>query len=136
LSIDDRISILNQMLQDFGKRQTEVKGQIIIAYPAGVPIASSWEHEINPILISAISASVKLTFRNLCVNCKKGNLNRLILNSENGKVIIQNAGDHAILTTIMDRDTDIYRIAFIVRDFARKLSTAIGEKTIEGGTVI
>ena len=135
MPIDERIPTLNKMLEEFGKRTSEIKGQIIIAYPAGVPIASSWGHEINPILISAVSASVKLTFRNLCVNCNKGNLNRLILNSENGKVIIQNAGENAILTTIMDKDTDIYRVAFIVRDFARKLAATIGDKPIEGGTV-
>ena len=118
---------LKNMLNEFMGGQLDVKGQIVIAYPAGVPLGSSWKEEIDPILISALSTSIKLTFQYLCKNLEKGNLKRLIVNSEYGRVMIQNAGPNAILNTIMDRDADVSRLAFTVSGFANKIEKYIGD---------
>ena len=112
---------LDLLLQDFTKSQSEVQGQILISYPQGVPIAETWKGAIDPILIGALSAAVKLTFQNLCINLKKGNLRRLFMNSQNGRVIIQNTGDKAILSTIIDQEADIARISFEMSNLALKL---------------
>ena len=112
---------LNDLIVDFGKKQTDVAGQIVMAYPSGVPIANTWTGEVDPILIGAISAAVKLTFQHLCDNLKRGLLKRVYINSENGKAIIQNAGPKAILTTIMNYDADIPSVAFTQADLANKI---------------
>ena len=64
---------------------------MILAYPAGVPIASTWKGTVDPILIGAVSAAMRITFDHLCQTLKKGNLTRLFMTSEQGKCIIQNA---------------------------------------------
>lgn len=121
MSEDKTLVQLKEMIADYGKKQPDIVGQIVMAYPAGVPIANTWVGAVDPILIGAISAAVKLTFQHLCDNLKKGNLRRLFMNSENGKAIIQNAGPKAILTTIINTDADLYSIGFTQGDLARKI---------------
>jgi len=119
---DERIlTHLRELIVNYGQKQPDVIGQIVMAYPAGVPIANTWEGEVDPILIGAISAAVKLTFQHLCDNLKKGNLRRVFINSENGKAIIQNAGPKAILTTMVNEDADLYSVAFTQADLAKKI---------------
>jgi len=121
LSIEESISKLNKLIQEFTDSQEDVQGQIVISFPAGVPIANTWKGKINPILIGALSAAVKLTFQNLCVRLNKGNLKRLSMSSEYGRAIIQNAGDNAILTTIIDGEADLLRVAFGITNLSLKI---------------
>ncbi len=121
MSEDKTLVQLKELIVDYGKKQPDIVGQIVMAYPAGVPIANTWMGAVDPILIGAISAAVKLTFQHLCDNLKKGNLRRLFMNSENGKAIIQNAGPKAILTTIINSDADLFSIGFTQGDLARKI---------------
>ncbi len=112
---------IDVLLRDFTDSQSDVQGQILIAYPQGLPIGETWKGAVDPIMIGALSAAVKLTFQNLCKNLKKGNLKRLFMNSEKGRVIIQNAGDKAILSTIIDQEADIVRISFEMSNIAVRL---------------
>jgi len=121
LSVEESISKLNKLIQEFTDSQEDVQGQIVISFPAGVPIANTWKGKINPILIGALSAAVKLTFQNLCVRLNKGNLKRLSMSSEYGRAIIQNAGDNAILTTIIDGEADLLRVAFGITNLSLKI---------------
>lgn len=100
------------MIEEFTNSQSDVKGQILISFPSGVPVADTWNEKIDPILVGALSAAVKLTFRKLCKSFKKGNLKRLLMRSEYGRVIIQDTGPNAILTTIVDDEADIFGVAF------------------------
>lgn len=112
MSEDKIIDNLQEILEEFTRAQPEVQGQILIAFPEGVPIADTWKGIIDPVLLGALSAAVKLTFQKLCLNLRKGNLKRLFMNSDYGRVIIQNTGNRAILTTIMEEEADLFRIAF------------------------
>ncbi|MHA1341558.1 MAG: roadblock/LC7 domain-containing protein [Promethearchaeota archaeon] len=112
---------IDKLLNEFSSQREDIQGQIVIEYPQGVPIASTWRGTIDPILIGAVTAAVKLTFARLCQNLKKGNLKRIIVHNENGKIIIQNAGPKAILTTVLPSDADIYTVAFMTLNIANKI---------------
>ena len=129
---EEKLSNLKELLNNFLITQSDVQGQILIAYPAGVPIVNTWKGEINPILIGALSAAVKLTFRKLYKNLKKGELNRLYMNSERGRAIIQNAGASAILTTIIDVEADLGRIAFNMSNLALEIEKQLKDFKMEG----
>ncbi len=106
---------------EFANSQDGVKGQILITYPDGVPIVNTWRGEIDPVLVGALSAAVKLTFRYLCRKLRKGDLKRLYMNSDYGRVIIQDAGENAILTTIIEKYADLFGIVFGVSNLSLEL---------------
>ncbi|MFW9877535.1 MAG: roadblock/LC7 domain-containing protein [Candidatus Thorarchaeota archaeon] len=112
---------LNELIKEFTDSQSDVQGQIVISFPAGIPIAETWKEKIDPILIGAVCAAMKITFQDLCANLNKGNLKRLFMNSKNGRVIIQNAGPNAILTTLIDEEADLYTVAFNIINQAIKI---------------
>lgn len=108
-------------LREFTQDNQDVQGQMVIIFPSGVPIASSWQGTVDPILIGAISAAVKLTFQHLCNKLKRGKLKRLYVKSDYGKLIIQNSGPHSILTTIMNFHANVLEIAFRITNIAEKV---------------
>ncbi|MFO8020714.1 MAG: hypothetical protein R6U96_18975 [Promethearchaeia archaeon] len=122
---EDKIEKVDELIEQFTQSQSDVQGQIVISYPQGVPISNSWRGKINPILIGALSSAVKLTFQNLCKNLRKGNLKRLYMTNEHGRAIIQNAGPKAILTTIADKEADLFRIAFRMSNLAIDLKEVL-----------
>ncbi len=132
MSREEKLENLKALLNEFSTTHKDVQGQIIIAYPAGVPLINTWKGEINPVLIGAISAAVKLTFHRLCQNLKKGDLKRLYMKSENGRVIIQNAGPHAILTSIIDDEADLGRIAFSMSNLTIEIEKLLTNFEFEG----
>jgi predicted regulator of Ras-like GTPase activity (Roadblock/LC7/MglB family) len=125
------LSNLNDLIKEFTDSQSDVQGQIIISFPAGVPMAETWKEEIDPILIGAICAAMKITFQDLCRNLNKGNLKRLFMNSANGRVIIQNAGPNAILTTLIDEEADLYAIAFNIVNLAIKIESILKDLELD-----
>lgn len=132
--IEEKIySKLVSMIKEFTKSQSDVKGQILISYPSGIPVADTWDEKIDPILVGALSAAVKLTFRKLCTSFKKGNLKRLLMRSDYGRVIIQNTGPNAILTTIVDDEADIFRIAFSMNNLIISIRNYLEETKADFG---
>lgn len=125
MSNDQTLNKLKGIIREFTNSQSDVKGQIVIAYPDGVPIVNTWEGEIDPILVGALSAAVKLTFRYLCNKLRKGELKRLYMNSDYGRVIIQDAGKNAILTTIINKNADLFRIAFGMSNLSIELENIL-----------
>ncbi|MBY9007424.1 MAG: hypothetical protein KGD63_11770 [Candidatus Lokiarchaeota archaeon] len=126
------ISKLSELIKEFTDSQDDVQGQIVISFPIGVPIANTWKGKINPILIGALSAAVKLTFQNLCLRLNKGNLRRLSMSSEYGRAIIQNAGDNAILTTIIEGEADLLRVAFGITNLSLKIKDLLKNYNFTG----
>lgn len=132
MSRDVKLNQMKILLKDFTESQSDVQGQIIIAYPAGIPIVSTWQGSIDPVLIGALCAAVKLTFHNLCLNLKKGSLKKLYVNGEYGRAIIQNSGPNAILTTIIDEEADFFRIAFGMSDLVIEIEKLLEKFSMEG----
>ncbi|MBN1800440.1 MAG: hypothetical protein JW891_02985 [Candidatus Lokiarchaeota archaeon] len=122
MSENKLLNQLEELVKEFTESQGDVHGQIVIAFPAGVPIANTWKGEVDPILVGAVSAAVKLTFQNLCMNLKKGLIKKIMVNSESGRVIIQKVGEKAILTTIIAEEADVFRIAFGISNLAIKIN--------------
>lgn len=131
LNEEQILSNLNDLINEFTDSQSDVQGQIVISFPAGVPIAETWKEKIDPILIGAVCAAMKITFQNLCGNLNKGNLKRLFMNSKNGRVIIQNAGPNAILTTLINEEADLYAIAFNIINIAIKVEYIIKDLELD-----
>ncbi len=54
------------------------------------------------------------------------------MKSENGRVIIQNAGPHAILTSIIDDEADLGRIAFSMSNLTIEIEKLLTNFEFEG----
>ena len=122
MSKEGLLNELNNLVGEFTNSQSDVQGQIVIAFPAGVPIANTWRGELDPVLVGAVSAAVNLTFQNLCMNLKKGLIKKILVNSEFGRVIIQKIGERAILTTIIAEEADVFRISFGISNLSIKIN--------------
>jgi predicted regulator of Ras-like GTPase activity (Roadblock/LC7/MglB family) len=117
---------IKTLLSTFKQNHPDVQGQMVVIFPEGLPVANSWEGEMDEILIGAVAAAIKLTFEHLCVNLKKGKLNRLFINSEKGKIVIQNTGTRAILCSIMNFDVDQYRLIFMTSVLGNEIAKILG----------
>lgn len=111
---------LNNILKELNKIPG-VKGSVIISYPEGIPIASTWEKEMESITASGLVASVKLTLDNLYSIFRKSKLSKVYVESEDGNLIITDTGKNAIIISFLSKYANIPAISFEIRNAAIKI---------------
>lgn len=99
-----------------------VLGSIIISYPVGIPLASTWPKELESITASGLVTSVKLTLDSLYRTLRKSQLTRVYVETENGNFIIMNAGTKAVIVTFLDKYANVPACSFKVHNAALKLA--------------
>ncbi len=116
---------LTIILKELSKT-TGVLGSVIISYPDGIPIATTWEEEIEVVMASGLVTSVKLTLDHLYKLFRKSNLERVIVDSDEGNFIIMNAGRNSIIVTFLEKYANIPSCAFEIRNASIKIEKIMG----------
>ncbi len=114
---DDRIHALLLQLN----KVTGILGSMIISYPTGIPLDSTWQKELESITASGLVTSVKLTLDNLYRILRKSQLTRVYVESEKGNFIIMNAGSRAIIITFLDKYANVPACSFEIHNVSLKL---------------
>lgn len=99
----------------------DIIGSVIISYPSGIPIAKAWEKDLESITSSGLVTSIKLTLDHLYQLLRRSKLTRVFIESENGNIIISNAGEHAIIVTFLAKYANIPMASFELRNIAIKI---------------
>lgn len=112
---------LREVLSQLNK-VSGILGSMIISYPAGVPLVSTWQKELESITASGLVTSVKLFLDNLYRTLRKSQLTRVVVESKNGNFIIMNAGTKAIIVTFLNKYANIPACSFKVHNASLKLA--------------
>ena len=99
----------------------DILGSVIISYPAGIPIAKSWGEDLETITASGLVSSIKLTLDRLYQLLRKSKLLRVFIESEDGNIIIANAGEHAIIVSFLAKYANIPMTSFEIKNIAIKV---------------
>lgn len=116
MSEDILVTILNRINEVPG-----ILGSVIISYPSGIPIAKAWDKELESITTSGLVTSIKLTLDHLYQLLRKSKLSRVFIESEDGNIIIANAGENAIIVTFLAKYANIPMASYEIRNVAIKI---------------
>ena len=100
---------------------TDVLGSVVISYPDGIPIATTWEEEIESVTASGLVTSVRMTLDHLYNRFKKSKLSRVYINCDEGNFIIMNAGETALIVTFLATYANVPACSFEIRNAALKI---------------
>ncbi|MFX1294146.1 MAG: roadblock/LC7 domain-containing protein [Promethearchaeota archaeon] len=114
---DEQIySILKQLDKVSG-----IIGSVIISYPEGVPLASTWVKELKAIIASGLVSSVKIILDNFYKRFKKSQLTKVYIENKNGNYIIMNAGSKSIIVSFLTKYANIPICSFEMKNATIKI---------------
>nr|MDO8113183.1 roadblock/LC7 domain-containing protein [Candidatus Sigynarchaeota archaeon] len=113
--------MLTYILKDLRQKVEGMQASAVVS-KEGLIVASDLSEGISEMHLAAMSAILLSTSENLLVELKKGNLDVCIVQGDEGKFVIMDAGLDFILVAILDNFTRM-DIAFTeMRNSARRIS--------------
>lgn len=113
---------LKYLLQDLAAENEDIQGSTIVSIQ-GLPIASVFnDRAINESLVSAMSAAILAVAESAAKELKRGTLKRTMIEGEEGNMILTQAGDHALLVTLVSKNAGLGIIFLLIDSVTRKIA--------------
>lgn len=99
----------------------EIQGLSIVSVQ-GLPIVSLMDSSVNDGIVSAMAAAIQSVGERAAEELSRGKLRRIMLDGETGQMIMNQAGEHAILVTLVKQDSSLGVIFMLIESFSRKIA--------------
>ncbi len=117
--MSEHISDLKYILQGIMAENDDIEGMTIVSVQ-GLPIVSLFnDTTINDSLVSAMAAAILSVGERASNELKRGKMKRTLIESDQGQLVLTQAGDSAILVTLVKKDAGL-GIVFMLLDSAIK----------------
>jgi uncharacterized protein len=120
IEISEHVDELRYILQNLSAENPDVQGSTLVSVQ-GLPICSLMNEDINDSLTSAMSAAILSVSDRAAEELRRGKLKRVLLEGDDGQMILSQAGDHAILVTLIEKDAGLGIILMLIDASIRKI---------------
>jgi predicted regulator of Ras-like GTPase activity (Roadblock/LC7/MglB family) len=114
--------MVEDLLEKTMSRSNDLVGLSVVTRE-GLPIASLITAEINVLVVSAMSSAILVPAKRVIDELDRGNLNKTIIQSSNGIIVLMEAGPEAVLLGFTDANA---RMGVVLFDMERA-AVAIAE---------
>jgi len=121
---------LKQTLKEILHKHREIEGLSIVS-SEGLPIVSLLPQEIDEIVISAITATLISVGEKANLQLNKGFLQRVILEGDNGYIIITSIDENTLLTAFTSKRVKLGLIFLALQEAVQKLKPIMQQQAIE-----
>jgi hypothetical protein len=112
---------LRFLLQNLQAESDEIQGLSLISVQ-GLPIVSIMDESISETLTSAMAAAIQSVGERAADELKRGKLKRILLDGDQGDLLLTAAGEHAILVSLVIRDASLGVIFMLIDSAIKKIS--------------
>jgi len=115
--------ILN-LLRNFEAENADITGSAVVSIQ-GLPICSSLgagADESRDGMIAAMTAAILSVGERAAQELQRGTLRRILLDGEDGLIILQQCGPHAILCVLVNNDKQLGLVFMLMAGLARKIA--------------
>ncbi len=109
-------AILNQINKVRG-----VRGCLVIGRD-GVVVAADMGIDVSDDTVAAVSSQILASLRSALERMKLGSFSRFTVSGKDGKITIVNAGVHALLLVLLDRDTNLGLLSVEIKDAVTQIA--------------
>ncbi|MHA1792486.1 MAG: roadblock/LC7 domain-containing protein [Promethearchaeota archaeon] len=120
-NIEDLVEILREMQANNG----EITAGAIVSVQ-GLPIASQLPRNANEGIVSAMAAALLSVSIRACEELERGNINRLIVEGNDGFFICQGAGQNSILTILATANAKLGMLYLDMEKACKKIEQILG----------
>ena len=125
LNFVDYTEKIAQLLRNFEAENEDIKGTYVLSIQ-GLPICSSVGNSVNESMVAAMAAAILSVGERAANELESGNLKRILLEGNDGLIILQQSGPHAILCVMIENDRQLGLIFILMQSLARKISEILG----------
>jgi predicted regulator of Ras-like GTPase activity (Roadblock/LC7/MglB family) len=112
------------LLRNFEAENADITGSAVVSIQ-GLPICSSLGANADDSrdgMIAAMTAAILSVGERAAQELSRGNLRRILLDGEDGLIILQQSGPHAILCVLVNNDKQLGLIFMMMSGLARKIA--------------
>lgn len=102
----------------------EIQGSAIVSVQ-GLPICSVLARDVNDGIVSAMSAAILSVSERAVEELARGNLKRILIEGDEGTIILSKAGENAILATLTKADAALGMVFLNIESVSKKISTLL-----------
>ena len=127
--MSSKTEILNSLLEDLSKAsQANIQASLVISRSQGLTICSHYPpgnvEGVVPVedVIAGRSTQIQMATTKVFKELKRGPLVRMLIEGDNGYVIITGAGEDAILAVLTNKKVNLGYLFFMMSRIARKIA--------------
>ncbi|MFX0188446.1 MAG: roadblock/LC7 domain-containing protein [Candidatus Hodarchaeota archaeon] len=99
----------------------DIQGSAIVSIQ-GLPICSVLARDVNDGIVSAMSAAILSVSERAVEELARGNLKRILIEGEDGTIILSKAGTNAILATLTRAEASLGMVFINIQSVSEKIS--------------
>ena len=122
--MSENISELIELLRKMEAVNAEIQGSAIVSVQ-GLPICSVLARDVNDGIVSAMSAAILSVSERAVEELARGNLKRILIEGDEGTIILSKAGENAILATLTKADAALGMVFLNIESVSKKISTLL-----------
>nr|MDO8079878.1 roadblock/LC7 domain-containing protein [Candidatus Freyarchaeota archaeon] len=117
-----KIDEIMSLIRDMEANTPGIEASAVVSVQ-GLPIASAMPAEVDESVVAAMTAAMLSVGERAAHELVRGNLQQILLQGDEGYIIIKGAGTSAIITVLAKTDANLGLILMVLK----KISTKIGE---------
>lgn len=127
----NQLQRLSELLRGFEAENETIKASSIVSIQ-GLPIASTMSTKGNDpeskegIIAAMVAAILSVSDRAIQELLSSSKLKRILLEGDEGLIIIQQAGPHSVLAVLVDSDKQLGLIFILMQQLAKKIGEILG----------
>jgi predicted regulator of Ras-like GTPase activity (Roadblock/LC7/MglB family) len=122
--MSENISELIELLRKMEAVNAEIQGSAIVSVQ-GLPICSVLARDVNDGIVSAMSAAILSVSERAVEELARGDLKRILIEGNDGIIILSKAGENAILCTLCKANASLGMVFLNIQSVSRKISELI-----------
>jgi len=122
--MSENISELIELLRKMEAVNAEIQGSAIVSVQ-GLPICSVLARDVNDGIVSAMSAAILSVSERAVEELARGDLKRILIEGNEGIIILSKAGQNAILCTLCRANASLGMIFLNIQSVSKKISELI-----------
>ena len=100
---------------------SDVQGSSIVSVQ-GLPICSALARDVNDGIVSAMSAAIQSVSERAVEELARGALTRILIEGEEGTIILSKAGNNAILCVLAGKEAKLGMVFLNIKSVAIKIA--------------
>lgn len=122
--MSENISELIDLLRKMEAVNAEIQGSAVVSVQ-GLPICSVLARDVNDGIVSAMSAAILSVSERAVEELARGDLKRILIEGNEGIIILSKAGQNAILCTLCKANASLGMVFLNIQSVSRKISELI-----------
>ncbi|MHA1804851.1 MAG: roadblock/LC7 domain-containing protein [Promethearchaeota archaeon] len=119
--MSENISELMEMLKQLEAVNSDIQGSAIVSVQ-GLPICSVLSQNSNEGIVSAMSAAILSVSERAVEELNRGQLKRILIEGNEGLIILSRAGNNAILCTLAKSNASLGMVFLNIQSVSKRIA--------------